>query len=160
MKRILAIACIAIIAAGCTTRTATLPDGRVIYKSARFATDEKMKRVEFRSAGGDVFVMEGYSGNQTDAIGIAVEAAVKGALAGSTGGASAVRSGPPVVPPGYKLVPVDDPSEPKPEIEIGGRKVPIILTPGTTSLPMTSLEDALGQGAYLHDQGMGKYPGQ
>jgi len=117
MKTILASLCLLAVAAGCTTRTATLPDGRVLYKSARFATDENMKRVEFRTKAGDVFILEGYAGNQTDAIGIAVEAAVKAALASSTGGASALRSGPPAVPPGYKLVPVDDPSEPKLEVE-------------------------------------------
>ncbi len=40
------------------------------------------------------------------------------------------------------------------ELEKMGPKDLETLTPGTTSLPMTSLDDALGQGAYLHDQGM------
>lgn len=120
MKSILHVLILAsVVLAGCTTREATLPDGRVLYRSARFATNEKLKRVEFRGADGSYFLIEGYGGNQTDAIGIAAEAAARGAVNGITGGATAMRSGPPAVPPGYKLVPKDDPSSAQPEIDPG-----------------------------------------
>ena len=40
---------------------------------------------------------------------------MQGLAAYATGGASTLRAAP-LIPPGYKLVPVDDPSKPQPEI--------------------------------------------
>lgn len=88
---------------GCTTRTLTMPDGREVYKSTRFGNKESIKRVEYRSAKGEVFILEGYDSDQVQAIGIAAEAAARGAVSGLTGG--------------YKLAPKNDQSEPQPEIE-------------------------------------------
>lgn len=99
----------------CSTRKATLPDGRVLYQSNRFGTKEQIKHVEFRSAAGDVFVLDGYASDQVEALGVVTEAAVKAAVS-SMAPVPATRSGPPVVPAGFKLVPKDDPSKPQPEI--------------------------------------------
>lgn len=114
MKTIIIIAFLAVLtlSAGCSVRTATLPDGRVLYKSSRFGTKEQIKHVEFRSAGGDVFVMDGYAGDQVEALGVVTEAAVKGAVSAAVPGAGLLS-----VPPGYKLAPKDDPSVPKLELE-------------------------------------------
>lgn len=98
---------------GCSSRKATLPDGRVLYQSLRFGTKEQVKHVEFRSAQGDVFVMDGYASDQVEALGVVTEAAVKGAVSAAVPGAGALR-----VPAGFKLAPKDDPSVPQPEIVV------------------------------------------
>jgi hypothetical protein len=114
MKAIALLA--ACLAFGCTTRKAALPDGRVLYQSTRFGNKEAIKRVEFRSAAGDVFVLEGYASDQVEAIGVAVEAAARGAVGALVPSAGVTRAGPPSVPAGFKLVPKDDPSRAVPEI--------------------------------------------
>lgn len=78
---------LALIIAGCTTRTAQTPDGKVIYKSTRFGNKEAIKRVEYRGADGVVFILEGYSSDQVEGMGIVAEAAARGAVQGMTGGA-------------------------------------------------------------------------
>lgn len=75
------------IAAGCTTRTAQTPDGKVIYKSTRFGNKEAIKRVEYRAPDGSVFILDGYSSDQVEGMGIIAEAAARGAVQGMTGGA-------------------------------------------------------------------------
>lgn len=97
---------------GCSVRTATLPDGRVLYSSKRFGTKEQIKRVEFRGSKGEVFILEGYAGDQVEALGVVTEAAVKGAVSAAVPGAGLLS-----VPAGFKLAPKDDPSTPKLEIE-------------------------------------------
>lgn len=91
--------------AGCTTRTAKTPDGRVIYTSTRFGNKEAIRRVEYRAPDGSVFILEGYASDQVEGLGIVTEAAARGAVQGLTGQASAL-----------KLVPKDDPSTIKQEI--------------------------------------------
>lgn len=98
-----ALLIIAIALCGCTTRTLTLPDGREVYKSTRFGNKESIKRVEYRGAKGEIFVLEGYDSDQVQAIGIAAEAAARGAVSGLTGG--------------YKLAPKNDASEPQLELD-------------------------------------------
>ena len=66
----------------CTTRTVTLPDGRVVYKSSRFGNKESIKRFEFSASDGTRIVIEGYSGDQVEALGIVTKAAVEGAVEG------------------------------------------------------------------------------
>jgi len=107
---------ILLIACSCSTRKATLPDGRVLYQSSRFGTKEQIKHVEFRSAQGDVFVLDGYASDQVEALGVVTEAAVKAAVS-SMVPVPSTRSGPPAVPSGYKIVPKDDPSTPRLEVE-------------------------------------------
>lgn len=109
------LACIILVGlCACSSRTVTLPDGRTLYKSQRFGNKEQVKRVEFRSAKGDVFILEGYASDQVEALGVVTEAAVKGAVSAAVPGAGLInRSGP---PDGWKLVPKDDPSTPQPEI--------------------------------------------
>lgn len=63
--------------AGCTTRTAQTPDGKVIYKSTRVGNKEAIKRVEYRGADGVVFILEGYSSDQVEGMGIIAEAAAR-----------------------------------------------------------------------------------
>ena len=104
---------IILLAFGCSSRKATLPDGRVLYQSFRFGTKEQVKHVEFRSALGDVFVMDGYASDQVEALGVVTEAAVRGAIGAAAPGAGALR-----VPAGFKLAPKDDPSVPQPEIVV------------------------------------------
>lgn len=111
---ILLIACIALVQA-CTTRTAQTPDGKVLYKSTRFGNKEAIKRVEYRGADGAVFILEGYSSDQVEGMGIVAEAAARGAVQGLTGGGGSALSGS-AVPAGMKLVPKDDPSTPKLEV--------------------------------------------
>lgn len=103
--------------AGCATRTAQTPDGKVLYKSTRFGNKEGIKRVEYRGADGAVFILEGYSSDQVEGMGIIAEAAARGAVQGITGGAggASVRS----IPEGMKLVPKDDPSKPQLELNPG-----------------------------------------
>jgi len=69
---------------GCATRTVTLPDGSVLYKSVRFGNKEQIKKIEFRH-GSDVFILEGYSSDQVEALGVVTKAAVEGAIAGAKG---------------------------------------------------------------------------
>jgi len=64
---------------GCATRTVTLPDGSVLYKSSRFGNKEQIKRLEFRH-GSDVFILEGYSSDQVEALGVVTKAAVEAAI--------------------------------------------------------------------------------
>jgi len=101
---------------GCSVRKASMPDGRVLYQSTRFGNKESIKRVEFRSEGGALFVLEGYASDQVEAIGIAAEAAARGAVSALVPSSAATRQGPPSVPSGWKLAPKDDPSEAQPEI--------------------------------------------
>jgi len=82
MKALALVALIAI--TGCTTRTVTLPDGSVLYKSSRFGNKEQIRRLEFRH-GTDVFILEGYSSDQVEALGIVTKAAVEGAISGMKG---------------------------------------------------------------------------
>ena len=114
MNKILPI--ILFLTCSCSTRKATLPDGRVLYQSGRFGTKEQIKHVEFRSAQGDVFVLDGYASDQVEALGVVTEAAVKAAVS-SMVPVPSTRSGPPAVPSGFKLVPKDDPSTPHMEVE-------------------------------------------
>lgn len=103
------------IAAGCTTRTAQTPDGKVIYKSTRFGNKEAIKRVEYRAPDGSLFILEGYSSDQVEGMGIVAEAAARGAVQGMTGGGgSAVPLS--SIPVGMKMVPKDDPSKPQLEV--------------------------------------------
>lgn len=64
--------------------------------------------------------------------------AIQGMAAYMSGGATALRSGPPAVPPGFKLVPVDDPSVPKLEIDPGHtiRAMPWNYGPAGTNWPV------------------------
>ena len=73
------LALILLLTAGCATRTVTLPDGSILYKSTRLGNKEQIKRLEFRH-GADVFILEGYSSDQVEALGIVTEAAVKAAI--------------------------------------------------------------------------------
>lgn len=100
--------------AGCTTRTAQTPDGRVLYKSTRFGNKEAIKRVEYRTKDGTVFILEGFSSDQVEGLGIVTEAAARGAVQGMTGQAGSLAK-PTSIPDGMKLVPKDDPSTPKME---------------------------------------------
>ena len=102
--------------AGCTTRTAQTPDGRVLYKSTRFGNKEAIKRVEYRSKDGTVFILEGFSSDQVEGLGIVTEAAARGAVQGLTGQAGGLAK-PATIPDGMKLVPKDDPSKPQQEVE-------------------------------------------
>ncbi len=99
------------VTAGCTTRTASTPDGWVLYKSTRFGNKEAIKRVEYRGKDGSVFILEGYASDQVEGLGIIAESAARGAVQGITGGAGGG------VPAGMKLVPKDDPSKPHLEVE-------------------------------------------
>lgn len=83
MKRTISIIMLALAASACSTRQATLPDGRVLYRSTRFGVKERIKHIEFRSAAGDVFIMKGYADDQAEALGIVTEAAVRGAVSGA-----------------------------------------------------------------------------
>lgn len=119
---IVILSCLAL-CAGCTTRTAQTPDGRVIYKSTRVGNKEAIKRVEYRDPDGSVFILEGYSSDQVEGMGIIAEAAARGAVQGMTGGAGGAV---PLssIPAGMKMVPKDDPSKPQPEIQGFGQFVP------------------------------------
>lgn len=101
-----------LLAFGCSSRKAMLPDGRVLYESLRFGTKEQIKHVEFRSAQGDVFVLDGYAGDQVEALGVVTEAAVRGAVGAAVPGSGALR-----IPSGFKLAPKDDPSTSKLEVD-------------------------------------------
>jgi hypothetical protein len=114
MRTLLSI--IILLACSCSTRRATLPDGRVLYESTRIGTKEQVKHVEFRSASGDVFIMDGYASDGVEALGIVTEAAVRGAV-GSVVPSPLAGAGQRGIPAGFKLVPKDDPSTAKPEIE-------------------------------------------
>lgn len=92
---------VALAGAGCTTRTLTLPGGGT-YKSTRFGNKEAIKRVEFHGPKGEVFILEGYAGDQVEGLGIVTEAAARGAVQGLTGQ--------------YKLAPKNDTSTAQPEI--------------------------------------------
>lgn len=111
------VAAIGILTA-CTSRTFTLPDGSPIYKSHRFGNRESIKRVEYRSKDGSVFIMEGYGSDQVEAIAAGVEAGARGAVQGLMGGTTAkpMSASTAAVPDGFKLVPKDDPSKPQLEI--------------------------------------------
>lgn len=114
---------------GCGTRQLVTPDGKVLYKSTRFASDEKVKRVEYRTADGSVLVVEGYSGNQSEGAAMVAEATARGlgqGLAGSSGVGALGPAASVLIPAGQKLVqkngtavlaPKDDPSVPRLEIE-------------------------------------------
>lgn len=82
MKTFLKLLTLLIVVNGCSTRTLTLPDGRVIYKSVRFGMKEAIKRVEYKDANGQSFVLEGYASDQVEALGVVTEAAVRGAVSG------------------------------------------------------------------------------
>ncbi len=73
------LALLLLLLAGCATRTVTLPDGSVLYKSSRFGNKEQIKRIEFRH-GADVFILEGYSSDQVEVLSAVTEAAVKAAI--------------------------------------------------------------------------------
>lgn len=109
--------------AGCSTRTAQTPDGRVLYKSTRFGNKESIRRVEYRAPDGSVFILEGFAGDQVEGLGIVTEAAARGAVQGLTGQAGGLAK-PATIPEGMKVVPKDDPSKPQPEIQGFGQFVP------------------------------------
>lgn len=94
-----------IAAAGCTSRKIVLPNGAGSYTSTRFGNKESIGEISFD---GKKLTVKGYQSDQVQAIGIAVEAAVRGAVA-SMVPAAAARSGPFVVPAGFKLVPEVEP---------------------------------------------------
>lgn len=73
---------IALLAAGCSIRTATLPDGRVLYSSKRFGNRESIKRIEFRDENGVTFIMEGYLSDQAEALGEVAERTAEGVAKG------------------------------------------------------------------------------
>ncbi len=90
--------------------------------------DTTISRAEYRRPDGSVIVIEGYQSTANAAAVAAVESmnkmqgqvmlralelAKEAGMSGATGGA--VRS-PNAIPDGWKLVPTDDPSTPKPEI--------------------------------------------
>lgn len=120
------------LSAGCGTRQLVTPDGKVLYKSTRFASDEKVKRVEYRTPDGSVLVVDGYSGNQSEGAAMVAEATARGlgqGLTGSSGSGAGALAGPAasiLIPAGQKLIqrngaavlaPKDDPSVPRLEIE-------------------------------------------
>lgn len=82
---------LALVFVGCATRTAQTPDGRVIYKSTRFGNKESIKRVEYRAPDGSVFILEGYSGDQVEGLGIVAEASARGVVQGMTGQAKLAK---------------------------------------------------------------------
>jgi hypothetical protein len=82
---------LALVIAGCTTRTAQTPDGKVIYKSTRFGNKEAIKRVEYHGADGVVFILEGYSADQVEGMSIIAESAARGAVQGMTGQVKPVK---------------------------------------------------------------------
>lgn len=74
---------LAFTADGCATRTISI--GGATYKSTRFGNKEQIGEVEVRQ-GTNVFILRGYRADQVEAIGIAAEAAARGAVSGMTGG--------------------------------------------------------------------------
>jgi len=73
------------------------------YTSGRLGNNEALKEVRFQGPNGEVFIIQGWSGNQTEGMGIVAESAAKGAVQGLTGQ--------------YKLAPKNDVSIPQPEIK-------------------------------------------
>lgn len=77
---------------GCTTREITI--GGSHYKSSRFGNKEAISEIEFRR-GDEVFIVRGWKSDQVEAIGIAVEAAARGAVSAFVP-STAVKSTPPI----------------------------------------------------------------
>lgn len=117
---------------GCSTRKITTPDGRFTYQSSRLGAKESVKELEFQLPDGSRFVMRGYAGDQVEGLVGVTEATARGVVQGFTGGSGSGASalaGPAasiLIPAGQKLVqkngsvvlvPKDDPSVPRLEIE-------------------------------------------
>lgn len=73
------------------------------YTSTRLGNNEALKEVRFEGPNGEVFIIQGWSGNQTEGMGIIAEASARGAVQGLTGQ--------------YKLAPKNDVSLPQPELK-------------------------------------------
>lgn len=124
MKIAIIIAGLTAILCGCSTRSFVTPDGKVLFRSERLGTKEQVREIVYRTPDGAEFVMKGYSSDQVEALAAVTEAAVKAAISSmnpaaglSTRTASAPAAA--AIPPGYKLVPSNDPSRPQPEIVQG-----------------------------------------
>lgn len=119
MKTLLLVGLIGL--CGCSYRKLEIPykvggtNSVASYRSGRLGNNEALKRVEFRGPNGESFIIEGWSGNQSESMAMVAEGATRGAVAGFTGqynqaGRATQTTG---VPAGYKMVPIDDPSKPQ-----------------------------------------------
>lgn len=73
------------------------------YTSGRLGNNEALKEVRFQGPNGELFIIQGWSGNQTEGMGIIAESSARGAVQGLTGQ--------------YKLAPKNDVSLPQPELK-------------------------------------------
>ena len=116
---------------GCSTRTVDLSSGGPIYKSSRFGSKESVREIEYRAPDGSYVRLVGYTSDLAEGLSVVAYSAAKGAVEGASGGmqpGAASLLGGMKIPAGTKLVqrggsvflaPVDDPSSPQPEIDIG-----------------------------------------
>lgn len=74
------LALLALLCAGCTTRTIVFPNG-TSYKSARFANKETIGEITFQQ-GTNKLVIKSISTDQVSALGVVVDAAVSAAIKG------------------------------------------------------------------------------
>lgn len=129
-----AILCFVLLVAGCSNRKAYSPTtGHVIFKSDRLGTKEQIGRVEYRSAAGDIFVLEGYHSDQVEALKEVAKAAAEGAVRGLVPQSSSLSALKLITDASGNLraVPKDDPSFP-------------VLVPGTLPAPAVPLASLIG----------------
>lgn len=79
MKTIILCAVFAVALVGCTSRKITIPNG-ASYESKRFGNKEQIGGISFTDTNGLSFKIESFQSDQVQAIGVAVDAAVKAAI--------------------------------------------------------------------------------
>lgn len=78
MKNKLTLLAVGLLLAGCSTRTITYKDAS--YSSKRFAQKEDIDGLKIVTPDGTTIELVGYRNDQVQAIGVAVDAAVKAAV--------------------------------------------------------------------------------